>query len=366
MLFERAPGSYRHVVLIGSTGTALNRALPSTRFQYQLWHHRLLSDFDLGELEAASDGAGRCIQICRSVEADWQQPEGAPLMEDRLEDGTVWFASWKVGDGYLIRFPEGCSFYIQPSLMRIDCDPVDGIAASTVAHLILDHAIPRLLSLTPGFVVFHASAVQVGDRVIAVLGKSGQGKSTLAASLAAEGYPLLTDDCLVVHWDESEGQWLAQPSYQSVRLWPDSVDALGIPDSELREFAGYSSKKRTGREVDFRFASEGAPLAACFVLPQPGEAAHSGAPELRLLTVNEAFPELAGAVFRIDPEDAGVNRREFEVLTSLTESVRFWALRYERDYGRLPEVRAAMIEAVCADSHVSKSRRGAPAADRIR
>lgn len=338
----------------------MNRALPLTRFQYQLWRHRLLSDFDLGELEAASDDPDRCIQIYRSSETSWPEPEGDPLLEDRLEDGAVWFASWKAGDGYIVRFPAECAFHIQPSTMRIDCDPATGADGASVAHLILDHAIPRLLSLTPGFVVFHASAVQVGERVIAVLGKSGQGKSTLAASFAAEGYPLLTDDCLVVRWDESAGQWLAQPSYHSVRLWPDSVEALGIPESELREFAGYSSKKRTGREVDFRFALEGAPLAACFVLPQPGEAAHSGAPELCLLTVNEAFPELAGAVFRIDPEDAGVNRREFEVLTSLTDSVRFWSLRYERDYERLPEVRKAMIEAVGADSHVPKIKTRAP------
>lgn len=319
-------------------------------FAYHLWSHRILSDFDLGEIEDMSSDDGRdLIRVCRACEAGLPQPEGGPLFEDRFGDGEVWFSSWKAGDGYVIRFPEECSFYIQPSGMRIDCDPADEIAESTVAHLILDHAIPRLLSLTPGFVVFHASAVEVDGRVLAVLGQSGQGKSTLAASFAAEGYPLLTDDCLVVRWDERARQWLAQPSYQSVRLWPDSVSALGIPDSELREFAGYSSKKRTGREVDFRFASQGAPLEACFVLPQPGEAEHHGAVALGSLAVNEAFLALAGAVFRVDPEDAGVNRREFEVLTSLTDSVRFWSLRYEREYRRLPEVREVMIHAVRTD-----------------
>jgi hypothetical protein len=326
--------------------------MQNTSFTYQLWNHRLTSDFDLGELEAASengDGSG-FIQICRSSEEDWPPPEEHPLLEDRFESGDVWFASWKSGDGYLVRFPRECSFRISPREMRIDCAPVPGIPESTIGHLILDHAIPRLLSLTPGFVVFHASAVQVGDGVLAVLGQSGQGKSTLAASFAAEGYPLLTDDCLVVRWDEGAGQWLAQPSYQSVRLWPDSVGALGIPDSELREFAGYSSKKRTGREVDFKFAAAGAPLVAVFVLPQPMEPAHCGAPELRPLKVNDGFVALAGVVFRIDPEDAGVNRREFEVLTSLTDSVRFWSLRYERDYGRLPEVRKTMLQAIAADT----------------
>ena len=267
----------------------------------------------------------------------------------------MWFATWKAGDSYIIRFPELCSFRIRPREMRIDCAPASDAAESTIAHLILDHAIPRLLSLTEGFVVFHASAVQVGERVLAVMGQSGQGKSTLAASLAAQGYPLLTDDCLVVRWDEGAKQWLAQPSYQSVRLWPDSVEALGIPDTELREFAGYSTKKRTGRDVDFRFASAGLPLAACFVLPQSTEPAHLGEPELRPLTVNNAFVALAGAVFRVDPVDAAVNRREFEVLTSLTGSVRFWSLEYERKYAWLPIVQAAMIKAI--QDHAEKDQR---------
>jgi hypothetical protein len=323
-----------------------------------LWQHRLVSDFDLGVLDGASGPCDdRAIHIQMSPEKSWPRALGGSVFEDPFENGDPWFTSWKAGDGYIVRFPE-CAFYIQPREMRIECDPAPGVAESTIAHLILDHAVPRLLSLTPGFVVFHASAVQIGDRVIAVLGKSGQGKSTLAASFAAQGHPLLTDDCLVVRWDEGAGQWLAQPSYQSVRLWPDSVGALGLADSDLREFAGHSSKKRTGREVDFRFASAGAPLAACFVLPDPATPApaHSGAPQAHLgpptalpLCVNEAFPRLAGAVFRIDPADPEINRREFEVLTSLASTVRFWSLHYERDYAQLPAVREAMLNVISAD-----------------
>ncbi len=284
---------------------------------------------------------------------DWAQPGGDAVIEDHLDDGRVWFASWKIGDesdwdGYVARFPGLCSFRIRPDEMRIDCAPAPGAGESTIVHLILDQAIPRLLSLKDGYVVLHASAVQVENQVIAILGQSGQGKSTLAAWLAAQGSPLLTDDCLVVLRDEATRQWLAQPSYQSVRLWPDSVDALGIKNSALREFAHYSSKKRTSKQVDFRFASAGAPLRACFVLASPTDAApaHSGPPVLRPLSVNEVFIALVQGVFRLDVQNAQLNRREFEVLTSMTESVRFWSLSYEREYDRLPEVQKAIIETV--------------------
>lgn len=318
-------------------------------FGYQLWSRHLVSDFDLGELEPAADHRRGDIQIRRFAETEWPTPPSQPLLEDTLENGEVWFASWKCADGYLVRFPGLCDFRILPTEMRIDCAPEAGVSESTIAHLILDHATPRLLSLTPGYVVFHASAVQIGDHVVAVLGQSGQGKSTLAAWFAAQGFPLLTDDCLVVRWDDATRRWLAQPSYRSVRLWPDSVEALGIEESKLREFAGYSSKRRTGREVDFRFASSGAPLAACFVLPKPGTPAHSGAPELRALSVNEAFPAIAGAVFRTDPVDPQINRREFEVLTHLTGSVRFWSLHYEREYRWLPMVQEAMMKSISTE-----------------
>lgn len=321
-------------------------------FTYRLWDHILASDFDFGELESASNcNSGNSILINRAPDADWPEPESQPIFEDRFPNGDIWLTSWKLGDSYLFRFPGLCSVRIRPAEMRIDCAPQPNVSEPTIAHLILDLIVPPLLSLEAGSIVLHASAIHIEDKIIAVLGPSGRGKSTLAAWFASQGFPLLTDDCLVLRWDERAGQWLAQPSYQSVRLWPDSVRALGIPDSELREFAGYSEKKRTGREVDFRFATGGAPLSACFVLPDPlnaGESRtpHSGPPKIRPLPVNEAFLALVGSVFRIDPSDPLINRREFEVLTSLTESVRFWSLEYERKYSWLPAVQAAMIKAI--------------------
>ncbi|GAB4150641.1 MAG: hypothetical protein Fur0021_13510 [Candidatus Promineifilaceae bacterium] len=44
-----------------------------------------------------------------------------------------------------------------------------------------------------GVFCFHASAVVAGDKLVAFLGESGQGKSTLAAYLAADWQPLVDD-----------------------------------------------------------------------------------------------------------------------------------------------------------------------------
>lgn len=326
----------------------------SGTFQYRLWDYRVVSDFDLGELETASSDSHPLLgdlHVVRAAENGWAL-NGERALEYRYDNGDLWQASWSAGDDYISRFPQFCSFRIQPQQMRIECAPEAGAAESTIAHLILDHAIPRLLSLKPGYLVLHASAMQVEKRTIAILGTSGQGKSTLAAWFASRGFPLLTDDCLVLRKDvlrrdPPAQQWLAQPSYHSVRLWPESVNALRIDESALREFAHYSSKRRTGKAAEFQFATGGSVLAACFVLAD-SQTEQPGAPAVRTLSVNEAFLELARAVFRLDAENEQINRSEFEVLTSLVDTVPFWSLTYERKFESLPEVEKVIIQTMHA------------------
>ena len=319
-------------------------------FEDQLFGWQIISDFDLGELGAscADERSHGELRVCRAESDGWKQREGPILLEERDENGQLWLASWKYGDGYVAHFPGICSFLILPDAMRIEFLPEAGIGKAATAHMILDHAIPRLLALKPGYVVLHASAIALEGSVVALLGVSGQGKSTLAAWLASQGHPALTDDCLVLRWDEEEKEWLAQPSYESVRLWPDSADALQIDKAGMKPFAEYSPKMRTGKEAQLCFATEGAPLRGCFVLggKEGNKETHKGAPVVRALPVNEAFVALIGSVFRVDAENAQINRREFEAMTGLTDRVRFWSLSYERKYDWLPEVQAAMIRAL--------------------
>lgn len=340
-----------------SLPTAQSGSPPAALFEYLLWGNRVLSDFDLGEVELFRDAVSvsvnvpGTIRVAQAAEQDWTKAESR-VLEYCLEDGTIWQESWNAGGCFVSRFPGLCSFRISPAEMRIECAPQPEVNAPTVVHLILDHAIPRLLSMKPGHIVLHASAVQVDGEVMAILGHSGQGKSTLAGWFASRGFSILTDDCLLLRRDESKQQWLAYPSYQSVRLWPDSVNALGIDEASLREFAHYSSKKRTGKETNFRFAPGGAPLRACFVLDagDEGAAEHSGPPEIQPIPVGQIFVALMLAVFRLDAEDEEINRREFEILTNLADTVKFWSLRYERRYDWLPEVEKIMIDALRSSS----------------
>ena len=85
--------------------------------------------------------------------------------------------------------------------------------------------------LLRGIVCLHASAVAIGDEVIALLGPAGSGKSTTAAAFAARGYSILAED--VVTLDDRGDHFLVRPGYPCIRLWPASVKALYGSETHL-------------------------------------------------------------------------------------------------------------------------------------
>ena len=111
-----------------------------------------------------------------------------------FEGGFSWFHHWSTrddgvwlkfgarGEDYLLRFLDQGDFLISCDGKEVRCRPLPGTPASTVRHLFLDQVIPLLLSRRE-LLVLHASAVLTAHGAIAFVGKSGQGKSTLAASL---------------------------------------------------------------------------------------------------------------------------------------------------------------------------------------
>jgi hypothetical protein len=67
---------------------------------------------------------------------------------------------------------------------------------------------------------------------VAFAGPSGRGKSTLAAAFCRAGFPLVSDDVLVV--TPREGDFpLAWPSYPQIKLWQDAAERLSQPTEKL-------------------------------------------------------------------------------------------------------------------------------------
>ena len=209
-----------------------------------------MPSYTLAGLTVASQQALPELLAAEGSEADWvfQVAHGWPLeqfttpVHDSIDaQGRVWLAIRRHGHRYLLRFPGLADFVVLPSEGRVACVPDTGVDDSTVRHLLLDQVVPHILALD-GSLVLHASAVAVGEGAVAFVGHTGAGKSSLAASFASRGFPLLSDDFLLLR--EHAHGFLAVPSYPGLRVWPDSADLLAGQGYSLTRVAGSSDKQR--------------------------------------------------------------------------------------------------------------------------
>ncbi len=87
--------------------------------------------------------------------------------------------------------------------------------------------------LQRGFFPLHASVVVMNGNAVAFTGNSGAGKSTMAAWLNSQEFPLLCDDVCVVRFDESDNP-IAYSGFPRLKLWSDALQAFDIDTSKLQ------------------------------------------------------------------------------------------------------------------------------------
>jgi hypothetical protein len=274
--------------------------------QYQLCDLILESNIPLVELTPATGQPPACTfhllpaTAPRPVAVDW-------FHQWLLPDGEAWlsFGRWE-GD-YLLRFSDMIDFLVAVDGRTIRCYPAPDIPPETVRHLLLDQVIPLTLS-QQGKLVVHAGAVVLPEGAVAFLGRTGFGKSTLTASFSHQGFPLLSDDCLLV--EERRGQLVGIPSYPGLRLsfYPDAV-----------------------------------PLRRIHFLAPPDES--NGARDITLTPLRpaDAFMELFKHSYHLDITDREKLKEEFEVLGQMMVLPIFSRLAFPRDLALLPAVRECIL-----------------------
>src|SRR5215467_1918075 len=115
-----------------------------------------------------------------------------------IPGGRVWLAIGETAAGYLFRFRQFGDFCWTANQRLLTCHVRRGVQMRTIRHLLLDQVLPVLASRGE-INGLHASAVVVDGGAVVFAGETGKGKSTLAALFAAAGYPVVTDDCLLLH-----------------------------------------------------------------------------------------------------------------------------------------------------------------------
>lgn len=205
-------------------------------------------------------------------------------------------------------------------------EPVAGADARELAKVSRGGA-QLLLRQLAGKVALHGAAVARDGRAVVLLGRSGQGKSTLAASLCVSGSAeLLGDDAVAIDPSADGSKWVVNPLEQIHWLDADARAALGALDSEetssgkspvlARRHA--SSSAGLVAFVDLSFTSDTSDTRSC-----------TGARLTRLSGV-DALASLVPQAVRFVLDDPVYQKREVEALAALVEQVPIFRLERPR------------------------------------
>lgn len=134
-----------------------------------------------------------------------------------------------------------------------------------------------------GLLPIHASAVATPAGAFGFVGASGAGKSSLAAFLAGQGFPLVSDDILLVDPDAPADRRVI-PVAPWLKLWTTTLDALGAKQEGLsRVFTDDEKYRYTGTPTRV----DPLPLAGLVLLERS-----EGPPGIERLSAAEAVRSL--------------------------------------------------------------------------
>lgn len=260
-----------------------------------------------------------------------------------LPDGTLWLQFYRTPSGYLLRFTDLADFEISADGQTICCWPTPETSDSTLEHLYLNQILPLALGQQDKL-VFHASAVEIGEVAVAFMGASGRGKSTLTTSFATNGFRFLTDDGLVL--EARDDHYHALPSHPSIRLWKDSEQALMSQHAIKAPPVQFTTKARFLSGSAISFCEQSRPLQHIYFL---GE----GKTEqfvCNRMSPAVAFIELVKHSFILDIEASKFLANQFEALSQLTQQLPCYHLDYPRSFATVTAVRQAIINHVTRES----------------
>ena len=264
---------------------------------------------------------------------------GRPSATVRPTTGRMTLGLEKTSQGMMLRFPSLAVFALTGDLRRVAVQAEPGVNQETVRHLLLDQVLPRLLA-HHGRLIVHGAAVEIDGRAIVFVGDTGAGKSTLAASFSSDGYRLLCDDGLLLTADALRS--VALPTYQSLRLWPDSVTGV-FTGSRPRTapMAHYSTKQRVLIDDVTAPNNEPLPTAALYVLSSNAD---TDTTAIARLSPRDGCMAVIRNAFQLDVTDperaAGLMAKAGDV----SQRVPVFALSTPRCFSALTAVRAAVLD----------------------
>jgi hypothetical protein len=162
---------------------------------------------------------------------------------------------------FLLNYPDVGKFHVRQGA-EIVVDLESGAYSNLLRVCLLGPVMAALLHQR-GLLVLHGSAINIDGNAVAFLGDKGWGKSTLAAFMQARGHRFISDDVLPVSIVSSQNIQLI-PGFPQIKLWPDSVEYLGMQSENMSLLQPDLDKR--GLLLDRGFCENQASLAAIYVL----------------------------------------------------------------------------------------------------
>jgi len=332
--------------MAGNVPTSLNHPRPTTDQARRAFHRygvygiRLLSDLPLDLSANCEHALAEVVLRCGTADFFAAATQGAAL--ERRSD-WYWFGTLLDGRAY-VRWKEVGQFVVSTDGREIVWSRDPHASAESFQVYLLGQALSFAL-VQLGMEPLHGTAIVVDGGAIALLGDTGYGKSTLAASFLANGASLLTDDLLLL--ERTSRGVRAHPGPQRLKLFPDVAKDLFASAADSAPMNSVTGKRVFALPAGHQH-SGAAPLRAIYVLAPPIE---SNANEIRFeaLSAREAFVALLANTFNCVITEPDRLRRQVDAATSWIDAVPIRRVIYPRSLQRLVEVREAILHDAAAE-----------------
>lgn len=253
---------------------------------------------------------------------------------------TDWFTHARLSDGSdYLQWSGLFEFLVSPDGRQIACVELDGVSPESLQTYLIGQVLSFAL-LKHGIEPLHSTTVVIDDEAVAFVGDCGYGKSSLGAAFLQMGYPLLTDDLLVL---KKEGdRFVAYPGPPRIKLFPEIAKILLREQLNGSPMNNQTSKLVIPLDEKKAVSPESAfPLKAMYILTPPGKS-RSSRISIRPLSPRSAFVEVIKNTFNAVIADPDRLERQFVLASRLVQCVPLKSLSYPRTLTRLSAVREAV------------------------
>lgn len=221
------------------------------------------------------------------------------------------------GQYYGFFYGDGAGFAVEREGREVRADWPANYTLEDACTYLLGPVLAFVLRLR-GVTCLHASAIVIENRAIALIG-AGAGKSTTAAGFAKMGFPVLSDDVVVL--TDGGDSLLVQPGYPRLNLWPDSVRELFGSEEALPRITPTWDKRylQLNPHGDYRFQAGPLPLGGVYILGDRD--ASLTEPAFEDLTGNGALMLLLANGYGSYLLNDEMQRRDLEVLSRVADQV---------------------------------------------